>query len=173
MKNNFIYIFKKKKKSMFRPAGKALWWSTTVLYSVLVYLWERVREKEIEREGEGALERERAYKIMSMCYRCLMLRPKGSNEDSIMVAWCCLQPSATHTLSLAHKYTNLYNVTRLSSHALLIYNAHSSLATMKFECPQHRDKGAHEHIHSEHTIQQSHLRTLKEQYPNLPKRKEW
>lgn len=42
---------------------------------------------------------------------------------------------------------------------------------MKFECRQ-QDKGTHGHIHSEHTKQQSHRGTLKEQYTNLPKRKE-
>lgn len=54
------------------------------------------------RVSEGASER--IYSgVDVLCYHCLMLTPEGSNEDSITVAWCCLQPSATHTLSLAHK----------------------------------------------------------------------
>lgn len=52
-----------------------------------------------------------------LCYRCLMVRLKGSNEDSITVACCCSQPVATrthtHTQARTHPDTNLYTVTRL------------------------------------------------------------
>lgn len=78
--------------------------------------------------------------VYVLCHHCLMSRLKGSNEDSITVAWC-LQPLAAQALTLEHKHTNLYTVTRFPSHTS--YNAHTLLTQMKFECPQHTDKGTH------------------------------
>lgn len=78
--------------------------------------------------------------VYVLCYHCLMSRLKGSNEDSITVAWC-LQPLAAQALTLENKHTNLYTVTRFPSHTS--YNANTSLTQMKSECPPHTDKGTH------------------------------
>lgn len=36
-------------------------------------------------------------RVLSLYYRCLMVRLKGSDEDSITTACCCSQPMATHS----------------------------------------------------------------------------
>lgn len=72
-----------------------------------------------------------------------MIRLKGSNEDSITVACCSLQPMGTHTIR------NTHTVTRFPTHTS--YNAHTSLTQTEFECPQHTDKQTHTHTHTHST----------------------